>query len=415
VIETLDAAARAGLIVGGDPPLRSLRFAHALVANALYADIGPSRRARLHGLAARALQKSADELPPAVVVQIARHCALAGWAAEAQHWATRAGDDALEHLAPAEAAEHFRAALDLATALGRPDDEQAGLMVRLGDAQHRAGAAVAFDTLETGARLAHRSGATDTLVRAVFAADRGFMLLDQRAPGYLAMVEAALAVTDRADVPEYARLQALLARSLMYTPDAARRLAAAHDAVDLALAHDDPTLLARIGPAVVNGSWGPGHRELRTRVTEQAVRAAETTGDPALECAAYHSAYNVAVEYGDAPSAARLSAISRPTPRAAPVTNAVLPLSPKSMIAPQIFSRARAASIRRNKRSGVTGSSLISMPSRDSASLIAFATAAGEPMVPPSPMPRKPPSVVGDSDSRCTTCIGGISHAVGTR
>ena len=45
----------------------------------------------------------------------------------------------------------------------------------------------------------------------------------------------------------------------------------------------------------------------------------------------------------------------------------------------------------------------------------ALATAAGEPMVPPSPMPRKPPSVVGDSASRCTTCIGGISHAVGTR
>src|SRR5262249_6812240 len=33
------------------------------------------------------------------------------------------------------------------------------------------------------------------------------------------------------------------------------------------------------------------------------------------------------------PSAARLSAISRPTPRAAPVTKAILPFSPKSMIA----------------------------------------------------------------------------------
>src|SRR5262245_23357661 len=33
------------------------------------------------------------------------------------------------------------------------------------------------------------------------------------------------------------------------------------------------------------------------------------------------------------PSAARLSAISRPTPRAAPVTKAVFPFSPKSIIA----------------------------------------------------------------------------------
>src|SRR5262249_2401597 len=82
---------------------------------------------------------------------------------------------------------------------------------------------------------------------------------------------------------------------------------------------------------------------------------------------------------------------------------------------PFSFSRARADSIRRNNRSGVTGSSLISMPSGDSASLTAFAIAAGEPIVPPSPMPRKPPSVVGDSDSRWTTRIGGISHADGTR
>ena len=47
------------------------------------------------------------------------------------------------------------------------------------------------------------------------------MRLDNGAPEYLATVEAALAVTDPADVATYARLRALLARSLMYTPDAA--------------------------------------------------------------------------------------------------------------------------------------------------------------------------------------------------
>jgi tetratricopeptide (TPR) repeat protein len=152
-------------------------------------------------------------------------------------------------------------------------------------------------------------------VQAVFAADRGFMLLDQRAPEYLALVEAALAVTDRSDVPTYARLQALLARSLMYTPEASRRLAAAHDAVELALGYPDPALIARIGPAIVNGSWGPGHEALRTHVAAEAVRAAERTGDPALECGACHSAYNVAVEYADASSAARLSAKLRSAAR----------------------------------------------------------------------------------------------------
>ncbi len=315
VIETLDTAVRGGLLFDAGSVRRSLQFVHALVANALYADLGPSRRAHLHGLAARALEKSVDELPPNLVVQLARHCALAGWPAEARHWSIRAGDHALDHLAPTEAAYHYRVALDLEIALDRPDAERADLLVRLGDAQHRAGEAQALDTLEEGARLARRSGAHDVLVRAAIAADRGFMLLDNRAPEYLEMVEAALAVADPADVATFARLRALLAWSLMYTPDAARRLAAAHEAFDLATEYGDPTLLAQIAPAVLYGLWAPGRRVLRARVAAQAIHAAETVGDPRLEFSAYLSAYNVAVESADHVVAARSLAKVRATIR----------------------------------------------------------------------------------------------------
>ena len=305
VIDTLDAATRGGLLIDAGSVRRSLRFVHALVASALYADVGSSRRARLHGLAARALEKSVEELPPSVVVQLARHYALAGRPSEAQHWSTRAGDHALDHLAPAEAAAHYRAALDIAIALDRPDAERAGLLVRLGDAQHRSGDTQALDTLEEGARLAQRSGAREALVRAAFAADRGFMRLDNGAPEYLATVEAALAVTDPADVATYARLRALLARSLMYTPDAAGRLAAAHEALDLATEHGDPVLLAQVAPAALYALMGAGHRELRARVAGRAIRAAESTGDPRLVFSAHLSAYNMAVESPDQVVAAR--------------------------------------------------------------------------------------------------------------
>src|SRR5262249_35405620 len=67
----------------------------------------------------------------------------------------------------------------------------------------------------------------------------------------------------------------------------------------------------------------------------------------------------------------------------------------------------------RKSRSGVTGSSLISTPSGASASAMALATAAGAPMVPPSPTPLKPPSVVGEGWSRWITSMGGTSPAVG--
>ena len=305
VIDALDAATRGGLLIDAGSVRRSLRFVHALVANALYADVGPSRRARLHGLAAHALEKSVEELPPNVVVQLARHCALAGWPAEARHWSTRAGDHALDHLAPSEAAHHYRTPLDIAIALDRPDAERADLLVRLGDAQHRAGDTQALDTLAEGARLAQRSGAHEALVRAALAADRGFMRLDEGAPEYLATIEAALAVTDPADVATYARLRALLARSLMYTPDAARRVAAAHEALELATEHSDPTLLAQVAPAVCYALWGTGRRELRSRVAVSAIRASKSAGDPRLEFGAHLSAYNVAVEVADHVVAAR--------------------------------------------------------------------------------------------------------------
>ena len=299
VIDTLDAAARSGLLIDAGSARRSLRFVHALVANALYAEIGPSERARLHGRTARALEKSVEELPPQAIVELARHCALAGWPGEAQTWSIRAGDYALGQLAPIEAAHHYRVALDIAIELDQPDAERADLLVRLGDAQHRSGDAQALETLEAGARLARRSHADEALVKAAIATDRGFMRLDDRAPEYLELVEAALAVTDPADVATFARLRALLAQCLVYTPDSARRLAAAHEALDLATQLGDTRLLAEIAPAVLNALWAPGRTELRSRIAARAIRAAQASGDPRLEFGAHVSAYNVAVQSAD--------------------------------------------------------------------------------------------------------------------
>ncbi len=311
VVQTLDAAVRGGLLVDAGSVRRSLRFVHALVANTLYVDAGVSRRTRLHEAAALALQEDVIELPAGTVVQLARHYALAGRPAEAQHWATRAGDHALDLLAPAEAASHYRAALDLATARKRPDAERADLLVRIGDALHRAGDSAALETIADASRLAQASAAREPLIRSVFAADRGFMRLDNGAPEYLATIEHALAVADPVDVATYARLRALLARSLMYTPDAARRIAAAHEALDLATRHGDPAVFAQVAPAVLYALWGLGRQELRRRVAADAIRAASATGDPRLEFSAHVSAYNVAVESADPVIAARSLAAMR--------------------------------------------------------------------------------------------------------
>jgi DNA-binding SARP family transcriptional activator/tetratricopeptide (TPR) repeat protein len=313
VVETLDAATRAGLLVDAGSVRRSTRFVHALVANALYADLGRSLRVRLHGQAARSLEQRTEDIGPDVVVQLARHCARAGWPDAAQRWSTLAGDQALEQLAPTEASHHYRIALDIAIAMHRPDAERADLLVRLGEAQLRAGDPQAQDTLAQGADLARRSGAHGSLIRAALASNPGFMQIDPRAPEYLASVEAAVAVADPADTATYARLLALLAQTLVWTPEAERRVASAHKALELADAHHDPALLARIAPGVIWGLWEPGSADVRSRVAAKAVAVAEASGDPRLEFGAHLSAFDIAIESADHVAAARSLAKLRAT------------------------------------------------------------------------------------------------------
>jgi DNA-binding SARP family transcriptional activator len=305
VEDALDAAIASGLLLSGEPTSTVMRFAHALVADALYAELPPRRRRRLHECAARAFASDEGDVPQQVVVQLARHCALGGLTADAMRWATAAGDHAFAHLAPSEAATWYRAALEHCVALERPDAVRADLIVRLGTALHRAGDPTAYDTLLEGAELAKHAGAHDVLVRAAFGIDRGFLQTSSFGPQQLEIVEAAVAVADPEDVGTYTRLLALYAQSLIHTPRAQEREEVARRALDLATASDDPTLLPAIAGAVLYAVWAPGWSGLRADLAARAVAAAAELGDPLLEFNTHIAAYTVAIELADPAAAAR--------------------------------------------------------------------------------------------------------------
>ena len=305
VIDALDAATRGGLLTETGTAPRSLRFVHTLVANALYADLGGSRRARWHGRAAEALTKSQTDVSGPTAIALARHCALGGRLAEAQHWSTVAGDDAYDHLAMFEAVQHYRAALALAETRGRPPAERARLLVRIGEAQDRAGGAQAFASLLAGARLARDGGAPETLVRAALATDRGFQRVGATAPEQHEIVEAALAVADPDDRATYARLLALLAQSLVYAGETERRVALAQEALAIAEREADPTVLPRVASPVLNALAGPERASLRADIAKRAIVRAAASGDPELEFEVQHVAYNCAIELADVGAASR--------------------------------------------------------------------------------------------------------------
>jgi DNA-binding SARP family transcriptional activator/tetratricopeptide (TPR) repeat protein len=298
VLGALDAAVAAGILIDLRSVRRAMRFVHALVANAMYSEIGPSSRARMHERVARALTKEEESLHPDVVLQLARHCALAGLPEEALHWSISAGDHAFEHLAPTEAAHHYRVALEAAEALHRSDAQRADLLVRLGHAQFRAGDPQAQANLDQGAKLARRSGQNQTLIRAALVADLGVPRIVSSVQDS-EIIGSALEVADPADTATYARLLALLSKSLTFTPDVERRVTLAHRALRMAEESDDPTLLPGVAPAVLAALWAPGNERLRNEVAARALSAAEASGDPLLQFSVNLAARQVAIESGD--------------------------------------------------------------------------------------------------------------------
>jgi predicted ATPase len=86
-------------------------FRHALLAEAIYADLLPGERVRLHGAYARALASGALTGSAA---ELARHARAAGDLQRALDASVRAGDEAMAVAGWAEAAHHYEVALELA-------------------------------------------------------------------------------------------------------------------------------------------------------------------------------------------------------------------------------------------------------------------------------------------------------------
>lgn len=111
-----------------------LVFSHDKLREWLYSELGASRRQRLHERIGRALEQAVTAEPQ--LAELALHFARAGDRARALTYSLRAADAALAACAPAEAASHYRAALEL---LDPNDPRRGDLLLRLGDTTLAAG------------------------------------------------------------------------------------------------------------------------------------------------------------------------------------------------------------------------------------------------------------------------------------
>jgi len=112
-LDDLDAAIGAHLLRSTDHDVsETYAFSHVLVQQALYEELPPHRRRRIHLRVAQMLE-SLDDAPSPAPAELARHFALGGDRSRAVEYAVAAGQQAGSRYAPAEAVYHYQFALQL--------------------------------------------------------------------------------------------------------------------------------------------------------------------------------------------------------------------------------------------------------------------------------------------------------------
>lgn len=284
LLELLDEAQRAGVVVrvAGDPD--TFRFMDAAVLDAVYRQLASAERVRFHGAVARAIEELyAGALEPHFT-QLAHHFAQTGAAEDA----TQAIDYALK------AASRFSALHQHDDAVGSyelartvllrsaPDPAQhCELLLGLASAQQRAGRKLeARANLEQAAELARHVGAPELLARAAL----GYG--DARSWGetgvvnhtLISLLEDSLESLPASQRGLRARVQGRLAEELYHLPTDERR-APIRQAVAVARRSRDPAVLAQVLLSRRFALWTPENVEQRRDDASEAVALARKAHD----------------------------------------------------------------------------------------------------------------------------------------
>lgn len=260
------------LVTAGDD---SYAFRHALLAEAIYDDLLPGERVRLHASYAEALR---DGRARGTAAELARHARAAMDFETALKASVQAGDEARAVGGPDEAARHYEHALEIAAdpklAVGV---EVAPLVVKAGDAlvangqMHRA-----LTLLER--HLASLGDETEPTDRAqLHLAAASTALLFDNDSDWRRHAEDGLALIPAEPTRERAKLLALFARVMLADDDKQRARDAALEALALSERHNLPKTAADVTTTIVGLDKKAPMEELQVAL-EDAVRRARDTG-----------------------------------------------------------------------------------------------------------------------------------------
>ncbi len=291
ILDALEEATVAGVLdeVPGAPG--HYAFTHALLRQALYAELSLTRRVRLHEQVGEALEHLHGKATLDVLAHLAHHfsqAAVAGTADKAIDYGERAAAQATDMLAFEDAARLLATALEVAEDAGAGVDKRADLLLAIGAAHWSSGRAelarAAFERVITlvGDRDADRVaraalGIAGGEVRAVWV-EMGLVNEDT-----IAVLEHALELLPQGDSEMRAGLLAALARDLYYgSSTATRRGDLAAEAVAMSRRLGDPAVLANALCAAALALYAPETATARHAASTEAGILADELGDPLL-------------------------------------------------------------------------------------------------------------------------------------
>jgi len=257
VLGAVDEAVGSGLLVEEPGPRIAYRFAHELVRRAVTERLSAARKAELHLLVAEALEATR---PPgdsrAVLAALAHHYAAAaavGGVERAVDYNLLAADSAADALAFGEAEARFRVALELGI---RDAGERVDVMLRLGDACHRAGHAdAALDAFTRASELARSLGNPDALARAAIGFEEAAWRPAMHDAASVERLEEAAAALGKEDSELGALVLRGLARALELRGEPSSAELARNDSIAMSRRRADQRTL---GATLATAYWARG-------------------------------------------------------------------------------------------------------------------------------------------------------------
>jgi tetratricopeptide (TPR) repeat protein len=256
---------------------RRSAFAHDLIRETLYDGLEAAHRRTLHERIGEALEERYAGSVEPHLAELAHHF-LAADDARGVEYAARAARHAAAQFAFEEAAALYE------RALAASPEPRLDLLLALGEARTKGGQLdAAREALARAAELARAGGDVEGLAHAALALAAPYTEAGFGDPLRAELLEEALSALAPEETRLRARLLARLAPELYWLHEFERADAVSADALELALAGDDPALLFETLDARHYALMGPDGLDAREPLSRQLVELAGTVGDAAME------------------------------------------------------------------------------------------------------------------------------------